>query len=55
MAKKAVVNPVAKLWKVHLVVLVFQVTLNMSVSNGENKYKTLELEELMVLPIPQKI
>lgn len=47
MAKKAVVNPVAKLWKVHLVVLIFQVTLNMSVSTGENRCKAPELKEMI--------
>lgn len=42
------VNPVAKLWKVDLVVLVFQVTLNTSVSTGENRYEAPELEEPMI-------
>lgn len=40
MAKKAEVNPVAKLWKVNLVVL-FQVTLIISVSRGGNRYEGL--------------
>lgn len=47
MAKKTVVNPVAKLWKVHLFGLIFQVTLNMSVSTGENRCEAPELKEMI--------
>lgn len=54
MAKKTVINPITKLCKGNnLVVLIFQISLNTSVSMDGNRYEALKLGK--VLLIPQKI
>lgn len=54
MDKKTVNNPITKLCKGNnLVVLIFQISLNTSVSMDGNRYEALKLGK--VLLIPQKI